>query len=150
MSIWDGSGGGRYRQLSSFITATPKVQVSGGRLTLELDAPRDSVMYTIYPSDYYSNIVVSPDDAKWFSLYEFVTSNRYYVLSMVGPGSDGTGLVYVDKDVTINGINHDHIWNNVVLKKGWNYIYYDYDGNYFVVTGSQTMPSGAVWIVQQN
>ena len=111
--------------LSDYITGTPKVEIANKKLTLELDAPKDEVLQPL--SGYPEGITVTPTDAKLYNLGTFSNEDGNLFLHMEGPGEDGsTYLVYVDKDVKINGTENDEyghtITYNASLKKGWNYM----------------------------
>jgi len=138
--------------LSNVITGTPKVQIAGGKLTLELDAPKDDALWLItdvIPADF----TVTPTDAKFLEISGFCDSAENYWLCMKGPGADGeTLLYYADKDVTINGTVSSGGWTttiNVALKKGWNYMSGAVSGTTKTCTASQKKPSGAKWTVEK-
>lgn len=143
--------------LNEIITGTPKVQITGGKLTLELGAPKDEELKPLSGS-MYAGITVTPSDVKVCMLECFSNSDATYELYMKGPGdgeNDGTALVYVDKDVTINGTGvegssgHKETYNNVTFKKGWNYMpaKYTRETDTSTFTASQTKPTGATWTV---
>jgi len=137
--------------LSNFITGTPKVQIAGGKLTLELDAPKDNAFQS-FPLSYFEKITVTPTDAKLFWLdMAFTNATKNYILSMIA-GNDKdyyTFFVYADKDVTLNG-TYSEFRYNTALKKGWNYVSYGSSESrqIYTVTASQTKPSGATWTVR--
>jgi len=143
---------GRDNPLSNGITGTPKVQIAGGKLTLELDAPKDAVLQLI--TDVFSaGFTVTPTDAKGVYIPYFNDSDEDYYLYMKGPGADGeTLLFYVDKDVKINGTVRDEDRTdtfNASLKKGWNYLSIAVSGTTRTYTASQKKPSGAKWTVEK-
>jgi len=153
--IWD-SDAHDYKPLSSYITGTPKAQITmggaGGTLTLELDKPKDAAL-SLPSASFFNGATVTPSTAKFFNFNTayFSTSDGTYFLQMVGPADGGlTRLFYVDVDVTVNGTtNGGWSFTNITLKKGWNFVPFN---NSTSVGGpaSQTQPSGATWTVMEN
>jgi len=138
--------------LSNFITGTPKVQIAaggaGGTLTLELDKPKDAVLWGL-SGELGSSFTVTPDTTEAYSFNNFTISDGSYVLYMKGPGTSVTHLYYFTNDVTINGTGDGMSFDNVKFKKGWNFVSMtDDDPNVF--TASQTQPAGAVWTVSED
>jgi hypothetical protein len=135
--------------LSNFITGTPKAKIANGKLTLELDAPKNTELEDFW--ELPEGITITPSGAKVFFLQMPFQENGSITntLNMDGPATGRTSLVYVDKDVKINGTGVDGddtlIYNNVTLKKGWNYYSYTYSNNEWTFTASQTKPAGVTW-----
>jgi len=157
---WDSSA----KPLSDIFTGTPNVKVttggSGGTLTLELDKPKDGALRLI-KDELFEGITLLNDTTKCYLVDAFCTSNGGFFLGMDYPGAEKpTYLLYVDNDVTLNGeaenesededgntINILIHFNNVTLKKGWNYLSITSSESLYVVTASQTQPAGATWTV---
>jgi len=152
------TGLGEISPLSYFFTGTPKAIVNNGKLTLELDEPKsdfEEMQPLIYM--FYSGISATPNDAKGYRP-SFDTSNLFdestnsYGLTIKGAeqGKDENGafLLYVDKDVTMNGSSPYYNFDNIFLTKGWNFLTYTYSNETnYVKTASQTLPAGYVWTV---
>jgi hypothetical protein len=69
-------------------------------------------------------VKISPDNAIFFGFEGFVTPDGQFELLCMKDENNLAALVYVDRNVTINGTRTEDgyicIWN-VSLKKGWNY-----------------------------
>ncbi|MCL2791844.1 MAG: hypothetical protein FWD87_02025 [Spirochaetaceae bacterium] len=137
-----------FYQLSDVITGTPKVQITGAgsnrRLTIELDQPEADWMFEYGPT------YATPSDAKILDINGFWESTQWYVLCMLGSDSEGdiyTFLFYADKDVVLNYDEGHWRFNNVSLKRGWNFVSATYPGYYLFYAASQTQPADAVWKV---
>jgi hypothetical protein len=91
-----------------------------------------------------------------------MTQDGSHILSCLKNGVDdvevGSFLIYVDRDVSINGTftdtNEYGTYKTVFqmnLKKGWNFglEYYEYSGNNQTVTwrASTVLPSGLCWVI---
>jgi len=133
-----------YKPLSDYITGTPKVEINDSKLTLVLDAPKESVMYAINIP--YGNIVVNPSDAKWFFIALCTPDSAYY---MGIENHDGTevSLVYVDKDVNINGTSSAINYSNISLKRGWNFLEITSGSPNTYTKAAQTQPNSSIWTV---
>jgi hypothetical protein len=68
-------------------------------------------------------MTVSPDSTKYFGYFrEFQDKTGEYMLEPFLYGA-GAWIIYVDRDVTLNGTTEQNDkFNNVKLIKGWNYI----------------------------
>jgi len=156
------TGLGVIEPLSDLFTGAPKAEVNNGRLTLELDAPKsglDLMQPLIYM--FYNDISATPGDANGYrpsfqTSNVFSTSTNSYSLDIKGPdqgkGVNGAFLLYVDKDVTVNGSNNSYNFDSIFLTKGWNFITYTYNSNgtNYIKTASQTLPAGYVWTVRDD
>jgi len=133
-----------YVPLTDLITGTPKVQITEGKLTIELDQPKSEHMQlaeAIFGSD------AEPNDALTFSIFFNDDPDGYFELRLRSPDSDQhASLVYADKDVVLNS----GYWNfsNLTLKKGWNYLIFDYNDN--STSSSQIHPEGFVWTIYED
>jgi hypothetical protein len=151
--------------LSNYITGSPSVTYANGKATLNLGAVNSSLLrpvlnYTTSGS-VPSGFTISTLDAKWFTFSQLCNNNGYYWLEIKNAtnGIASASLVYVDKDVTLNGTRtvNGTTWtyNNVSLKQGWNYYIYSdrtgTTGNYQrTVTAGRTLPSGYNWVLNSD
>ena len=144
------------KPLSDYITGTPKVLISGGKLTVELDQPKSDKMQSIDTGNSESYpYTIDPSDTKYCSAWFCDSSGKYGLYPK--NGEKLALLVYVDKDVTIDSSNDNSIafnmsgpiYDNVTLKKGWNYLVQDQSGGFpFPTTATRTPDiSGFTWTV---
>ena len=145
--------------LSTFISGTPEVNLVNGKLTIKLDAPKPEAMFTLF--DYFYDygvaiadpgiVATSPlDEIFCLAFYEFHDSEREYFLEFVKMDIESkVHLIYVDKNVTINGTTEessfDDVFNNVILYKGWNYLIDAMDGQNIIFTSTRNEPNGYNW-----
>jgi hypothetical protein len=155
--FWDDWGNAD--PLTTYITGTPRVHITGDELSLALSSPKSEVMRLI--SEDYPGAEVTPSDTKGFMFEFFMDSTGEYTLSMVDHFTDGEAiLVYVDRDVTIHGTSSSgaglyYVFENISLKKGWNFVVrvWSDDGSASVctfTTATQTQPVGFVWVASGN
>ncbi|MCL1927683.1 MAG: hypothetical protein FWG07_02675 [Treponema sp.] len=141
--------------LSDYITGTPKVLISGGKLTIELDQPKSDKMKVIDTGNSESYpYTIDPSDTKYCSAFFCDPSGKYGLYPKYGDKL--AVLVYVDKDVTIDSSNYNSTafnmsgptYDNVTLKKGWNYLIQDQSGGFPHPTiAARTLDSGFTWTV---
>ena len=134
------------RSLSYFLDGSPSVTISGGKVTIILGTPKSSFLQELRGSD---GITVTPSDTKTFAIRYFFSSDYKYNLYCMKDNENMAFLVYVDKDVTINGTDEYETYKNVSLKKGWNYVIGSVNKktDTLTYTSSTTMPSGFKWTV---
>ena len=141
----------RFRPLSYYLDGSPSVTISGGKVTIILGTPKSSFLWELGGGD---GVTVTPSDTKCFSTERFHTSDLKYELYCMKDleNDEVVYLVYVDKDVTINGTDGYNIYKNVSLKKGWNYLIASFNKktDTATYTSSTTMPSGFKWTVSEN
>jgi len=136
------------KPISDFITGMSKAQIAGSRLTLELDALKPEKLSLL--SNDFTNVTITPNTAKYYMLDWFCTANANFDLEIHGPNGGKTYLVYVDKNVTINGAEDEYFhFANVSLKKGWNFISFDVSPLSHI-TVSLTHPGDTAWKVIKN
>jgi hypothetical protein len=141
--------------LSNSISGTPKVEVAGDRLTIELDSPHTAALRS-----FDSTYTVTPAYAKYYiisgSLGGFsanVRDNAYGLSIGIffhnADHSKQVYLIYADFDVTVNGTitssDYSTAYANVTLKAGWNFIICEYNSSTSTIvysSATQTMPSG--------
>jgi hypothetical protein len=158
--------------LSEFITGAPEVKITNGKATIKLDTPRDSAMGLISEPIYSTerNITVTPADTMFLSVgnwLDLLDQTGVYELRCIHNTSFTADdnpfiyadLIYVDKDVTLNGYldeeKNTHVFNNVSLKRGWNYLIVSGarnkerdDGFIFTyVMGTRMLPGSFNWSV---
>ena len=154
--------------LSEFISGTPEANLVNGKLTIKLDTPNPERMGTL--SDFFeyslegidifnSGLTANPslDEVLCFGLYRFFESEgKYYLKFEKEETYDLIFLIYVDKNVTINGTTvgsepFEDTFDNVILYQGWNYLIgiVDDDGNY-TFTSKRSEPSGYTWTLFWN
>jgi len=131
--------------LGDYLDGSPSVTISGGKVTIILGTPKSSSLRELRSGD---GVTVTPGDTKIFAI-DFSTIDKKYSLVCMKDYENFAGPVYVDKDVTIKGTARHETFNNVSLKKGWNYLIVSINkktdtGTY---TSSTTMPSGFKWTV---
>jgi hypothetical protein len=157
---------GEVKPLSDFITGTPKVLITGEngmmadtrKLTIELDTPKAAALTAFagargrFRHITFENITVTPSDAKvWHD--ELWDSTAWYYLQMANLVDAGVFLIYLDKDVTLNGSytpgSITYTFSSVLFKRGWNYLIETWsDSNTKAAyTTSQTSPNGFTWMV---
>ena len=127
--------------ISDYIDGTRKVQISGGKLTIQLDELKPA---TLESFSTYGGITTTPSDAKYMRIDRFVDNDENYIL-MLEEGDFWGHLMYVDKDVTLTGEMNTLVYNNVMLKKGWNFLKVKFVAPDNVVTASQTQPADLSW-----
>ena len=156
--IWDGSN---IEPIGNLVSGTPKVTIANSKLTIELDAPKTTALQSI--DDFYNwlpaGITKTPADAKFFEIGAFFESTEgNYRMVCRNASSDEASLIYVDKNVTINGtVNNgggfDYTFTSVTLQAGWNLLIRTRtDGasvsNYILTfTATRTTPAGFNWTV---
>ena len=128
---------------------------------------RTSAIFSIMPIDgNLRPISISPisaADAKYWSCNAFWESTESYCLGLQSGSNTPAVLVYVDKNVTINGTNTLTLggstdrWtaNNVTLLQGWNYLIWvsadnSDNGRNHTYTAARTLPAGYDWKVSSN
>jgi hypothetical protein len=136
---------------------TPKVQVTGtgaGRkLTIELDEPVGGKLLTLNNNYLGSGADVTPAEAKIFRPQDYMYTESWFCLELLKLGTmgsvEGVGqLIYVDRDVTINGVtSSNYQYNNVSLSKGWHFLYGPWGDGPVVISTSKTFPTGYTWSV---
>jgi len=127
--------GHTYGSLTDFITGTPKVQITEGKLTIELDQPKSE--HIVLAEVVFGTLSAEPNDSSIFPIFLFYDEDGYFELILFHHEQmQRAYLIYVDKDVVLNG--GDWNFNNLTLKKGWNYLIFG-DGS---TSSSQTLPEG--------
>jgi len=133
-----------------------KVEIKAGKLILKLGRPK------IFLSCNMGNgVTVYPSSTKVFIIESFSdldAVNELYLRS----SEDSVHFFYVDRDVTINGETSviddggwtfKRKWNNVRLKKGWNYVILEYkpDSKNQITTYSfkSIQPNKNTWVYYQ-
>jgi hypothetical protein len=143
-------GNGQVQPLSTYITGEPRVEISNGKLNISLDTPKNGEMESFNDIFDGPDITISPNNTRCFGIEEFYTSDGLYYLYLYKNDNSYTALIYVDKDVTVNGQYIDDKfttkWNNVTLKKGWNYYVVSKNGNTITCTATRALPSGFKWV----
>jgi hypothetical protein len=140
--------------LSNMISGTPKVTISNDKLTIELDALKNTALVPLaLLSESYPGTTLTPADAKYYGLVDFYESTGIYSLRCLNlSASNFAYFFYVDKNATLNGtINGDGINYvfDVTLQAGWNYYFMTYDSNTntVTVTATRTLPDGYNWMM---
>jgi len=153
--------------LSDLITGTPKVEVHNKKLTIELDQVKpDKLMtydelfllfssFNIYTPPNFDNFTFTPSNARVFLLPTLLTSDESHKIEywdLDGNEIRQGYLYYVDKDMVMNGTmilyGGDHIYNNVSLKKGWNFVFMTGDSSIMNVTANRNATNpGYKWTV---
>jgi hypothetical protein len=134
--------------LSNYISGTPKVEVAGGRLTIELDSPHATALRS-----FDSAYTVTPAYAKYYILGGFsanVSGPNIGINFYNAAIAKVVYLIYADFDVTVNGTITDSYgsttnYANVTLKAGWNFIIHEYNSSTRTTaysSATQTLPSG--------
>jgi len=143
------------KPLSYYLDGSPSVTISGGKVTIILGTPKSSFLEEF--GYLREGITVTPSDTKSFARTYFFSSDYKYNLCCMKDDENYAFLIYVDKDVTINGTGTDEVatYKNVSLKKGWNYMSVNkkietVNYNTYTYTSSTTMPSGFKWTVFEN
>ena len=138
--------------LSNMISGTPKVTISNDKLTIELDALKNTALVPLaLLSESYPGTTLTPADAKYFVLVDFYESTGIYSLRCDNfSAGNFANFFYVDKNVTLNGTDNSSGLNYVVdvtLQAGWNYFFQTYDSNTntVTVTATRTLPDGYNW-----
>ena len=144
--------------LSTFLNGTNVVTISGGKLTILLGSPKSMYLEYLDMDDFASDI-----SAKGFFIRNFYGSDGVddYFLSCQKDEDNVACLVYVDKDVTLNGLFDDDdpsvtIWrylffDNVKLKAGWNFMIESLDwGTDTIIWTSKTPDSSYKWVVKES
>jgi hypothetical protein len=134
--------------LSNLITGTPSVKISGSKVNISLGVPKSSTMRTFKPE---LAAIAIPSNTKGFQIEWLHTSDQLHYLECKIDDDNFANLIYVDKDVTVNGTYSSsitHIYNNVRLYKGWNYLVFSESGTTVTFTASNTLPSGFKWVVE--
>jgi hypothetical protein len=138
--------------LSNIISGTPKLTIANSKLTIELDAPKNTALVPLAEVyEPYPGTTLTPADAKYFFLLDFYESTGIYYLRCDN-ASDGNmaQFFYVDKNVTVNGTDNSSGQNyvfDVTLQAGWNYFFQTHDSNTNTITFSatRTLPDGFNW-----
>ena len=156
--IWDGSN---IEPIGNLVSGTPKVTIANSKLTIELDAPKSTALQSIddFHDSLPAGITKTPTDAKFFQIGSFYESSAgNYSMDCRKAPSDKAYLIYVDKNVTINGTvnqgSFDYVFTSVTLQAGWNLLIETRtDGvpvgsNYILTfTATRTTPAGFNWTV---
>jgi hypothetical protein len=133
--------------LNNLITGTPKVQITGAgvnrRLTIELDHPKTTAFMPI--QNVFPDVIATPSDVNVFFIIRFTESEGFLFCKMLGYLSS-TELYYADRDVVLNGYVNSFEYDNVSLKKGWNFVTWSWSSDHKVVA-SQTQPADTVWTI---
>ena len=97
--------------LGDLFTGTPKAEITDGKLTIALDQPKPASM-DLMKDAFMPGITVTPNDAKMFLLEYFFTEDEYHILFLRGGENVDVCLVYVNKNVKINGTFSE--WGGVI------------------------------------
>jgi len=142
-------GYGNYsRPMSDFITGTPKAEITGTgadrKFNVEFDTPKPSEMWSL-------GILGNPSDAKMGGVGNAFFDSAYSYVINLRTGNRYMYKAFVDKDVTLNGtLFGDLICLNIKLKKGWNYLVYNWNSNTQsgnITAVYQTLPAGTIAVV---
>jgi len=137
------------KPISYWLDGSPSITISGGKVAIILGTPKSWALYG-FENFIEDGITVTPSDTKRFTRLSFFSSDYKYELCCMKDDENISQLIYVDKDVTINGTAWRDTYKNVSLKKGWNYLIKSYNEKTdtgWTYTSSTTMPSGFKWIV---
>ena len=143
------------KPLSDYLTGTPKVEITDGKLTVTLGEPKPASMRLLIEEE-MPGITVTPNNVKYFMLKEFYTEDGYHGLYLDGGEYVLGALVYVEEDVKINGTESNEdgqtiIWPNLSLKRGWNFLIMVGDKatetETITYSASRTYPAGLEWVV---
>jgi len=147
--------------ISAFLDGSSSVTVNNNKLTIILGTPISAFLESL-GGLILEGITVTPSNTRYFFLPWFSTSDRMYKLFCAkdyedhGEVDNIAYLIYVDRDVTINGtrysddfMEYDEIKYIVSLKKGWNYLIESYNNetDTLTVTSSTSQPGGYKWTV---
>ena len=129
--------------ITDIITGTPKIQIGGGKLTIEFDTPKSEKMRSI--SIEAAGSATITNDAESYLRYDFCNSDASHQLVCSDGTDSDAGLIYVDANVTINGNDGSgNTFSNDSLKKGWNFIVYN-NSSLTYTSASKTLPAGFAW-----
>jgi hypothetical protein len=130
--------------LSKYIDGDASVTIKSGKVNIKFGLPKSFIMENLNLGD---GVTVTPSDVKCSDgIQYFCTSDRKYNMECIKDDDNSASFIYVDKDVTINGTENSAIWNNVVLKKGWNFILFK-QSTYTHTSGGSKLPAGYKWVV---
>jgi len=137
-------------EVSGWVSGTPKVEITGTgkdrRVTIELDAPKG------LGGNFGS--IGTPSNVKFIGRRFFTESTETYYLELA-TGTRNIFYIFVDKDVTVNGLIDWLSINNLKLKKGWNFLVFndvfDENGEHYAnaTAAYQTLPPGTYCYVSK-
>jgi hypothetical protein len=159
--------GGSNVDIFTDIAPGSSVKVTNGKLNMTLGnvtgGNLKNASYFFSDGSGSSNVTITPSDTKGYVIFDtaFRTSDVTYMLicgkKMTTTSQERATLCYVDKDCTVTGnikgesefgTSNDPV--NCTLKKGWNYLIWNYSGSTTKWSSSQTLPSGYYWVVAKS
>jgi hypothetical protein len=135
--------------LSNTISGIPKVEVTNGKLTVELDAPKATALYNYTVPWLFPECTVTPANAKFNQIFFFFFNEPSVALDLRTGYDKEVSLISTYINVTVNGSSDmggvPVTFNNISLKAGWNFVIAEYNYSTSVrnfLSATQTMPSG--------